>query len=259
MRILFGVLALTTFSVSAWAQEVRPATGAAATQPTATMEDAKAIMLKSDEAIKKVFYVRYDAVFQGTGFMVSNAPTVKGKAIQRGKATEGYGQYRFDVASAKLPWGEATQKFVSGHNGKVYYLLDPEKKIAFLQSTKEQLGPRGRLGDAVGFQYFAHPEPYADDLSAPVLRVRGEATVGDQECWEIAVTYTDPNKGKGTWFISKKDYLPRRKDVIYVNPETQEVGSMQWILTNLSTESPKDDDLAYSLPDGYTETKDPAP
>ena len=221
--------------------------------------DAKAIMLRADEAIKKVFYVSYDAVFQGTGGMVHTTPTVKGKAIQRGKLTEGFGQYRFDVLSAKLPWGETTQKFVSGYDGRTYYLLDPEKKIAYVQSSKEELGSRGLLGDALGMQYFTHPEPFADDLSAPALRVRGETAVGDQECWEIAVTYADPNKGKGVWFISKKDYLPRRLDRLYVHPDTQEAGSMQWILTNLNTVSPKENDLVFVLPPGYTESKDPAP
>lgn len=258
MRTIFPIFFVSIFCSIAPAQEPRPMNDPdpAKKEPA---PDAKTIMLRADEAIKKVFYVSYDALFQGTGFMVNNAPTVKGKTVQRGKATEGFGQYRFDVVSAKLPWGEATQKFVSGYDGRTYYLFDPDKKIAYVQSSKEQLGPRGRLGDALGMQYFAHPEPFADDLSAPALRIRGDAAVGDQECWEIAVTYADPNKGKGAWFISKKDYLPRRRDLIYFNPETQEVGSMQWILTNLSIVSPKENDLTFVLPAGYTESKDPAP
>lgn len=260
MRSFIIVLTLTALGATAWAQDDKPATAAAAAKnDSATAEDAKSILLKADEAIKKVYYVRFDSLFQGTGFMVNNAPTVRGKTIQRGKGREGYGQYRFDVQESKLPWSEDKESFVSGFDGKVYYILDPARKIAYVKQSKEQLGRLGRLGDAIGMQYFAHPEPFTDDLAAPYLFLRGEATVGDQECWEIAVTYADPTKGKGVWYISKKDYLPRRMDRLVIHPETQEVGSMQWIFTNLTTQPPQESDVTYVLPEGYTEEKDRAP
>lgn len=253
MRWALISTAFLMFTVPAAGQEVKPAAEASA--PSQVDDEARKIMEKADEAVKKVFYVKYDALFQGTGFMVNNAPTVKGTAIQRGKTTQGYGQYRFHIAEAQMPWSEEKETFVSGYDGRTYYVLETTAKTAHLASSKEKLGRLGRLGDAIGLQYFAHPNPYKDDLSAPVLRLRGEATVGDQECWEIAVTYADPNKGKGVWYISKKDYLPRRMDRLVVHPDTGEVGSMQWIFTNLTTQPPQDNDVAYQLPPGYTEVK----
>ncbi len=260
MRSSMFVFSFLFIGVSAWAQESKTATAPTAIKgDAATAEDAKSIMLKADEAIKKVYYVKYDALFQGTGFMVNTAPIVKGQTIQRGKERTGYGQYRFDVQEAKYPGSEEKLSFVSGHDGKIYYLLDPQKKVAYVQPSKDKLGSKGRLGDAIGMQYFAHPEPFADDLAATTLRLVGSSTVGDQECWEIAVTYADPNKGKGVWFISKKDYLPRRMDRLVVHPETQQPGSMQWIFTNLTIVPSKDHDVVFELPEGYTESKDPVP
>lgn len=260
MRSSMFVFLLLFIGVSAWAQESKTTTEPNVKKgDVATAEDAKSIMLKADEAIKKVYYVKYDALFQGTGFMVKTAPTVKGQTIQRGKERTGYGQYRFDVQEAKYPGSEEKLSFVSGHDGKIYYLLDPQKKVAYVQPSKDKLGSKGRLGDAIGMQYFAHPEPFADDLAATSLRLVGTNKVVDEECWEIAVTYADPNKGKGVWYISRKDYLPRRMDRLVIHPETQEPGSMQWIFTNLNIVPAKENDVAYVLPDGYTESKDPVP
>lgn len=260
MRSFIILISFMTFPVAAGGQESKhPNADAFAKSDAASADEAKAIMLKADEAIKKVFYVKYDALFQGTGFMVETAPIVKGQTIQRGKERTGYGQYRFDVQEAKYPGTEEKLSFVSGHDGRIYYLLDPQKKVAYVQPSKDKLGSKGRLGDAIGMQYFAHPEPYADDLAATTLRLVGSSTVGDQECWEIAVTYADPKKGKGVWYISKKDYLPRRMDRLVFHPETQEPGSMQWIFSNLTIVPSKDHDVAYVLPEGYTQSKDQVP
>lgn len=252
MRSLACLFLVTAVSTTLFAQGPKEVN---TLKDGAALTDPKEILQRADMAIKAVYAIRYQAVFQGTGFMRDNSPLAKGTVVLSGKSTAGYGKFRVE-AKVRLPDG-GSMEFTAGSDGARFFLIDPQKKLVYTGGGLSVAGEqRSLLAQSLLLQHFVHPNPFVDEIQAPSIRLKGTAKVGDQDCYEV---YLKGEKGVAIWYFSMKDFLPRRLDRVIADPEGQ-LGAIQWVLTDLVVDPVlTEDPFRVVIPSGFTAADGPAP
>lgn len=221
------------------------------------LTDAREILKLADQAIKRVKSVSYKGTFQGTGKMAGRTPWVSGKVVLSGKGTQGPQQFRMNV-DVRFSDGLASKNLTLGSDGHVNYLIDPSTKTAHIRIGASVMGPRGFAALAIAMPHFSHPNAFLDELSMDLATLVGSATVGGVDCYEIQLQDAD-DSAEHMWWFSKKDLLPRRRQIILPDAKSTE-STIDLTLTELQADPEFDiDPFDFVLPEGYTKTSEPAP
>lgn len=214
------------------------------------------ILKKVDTTIKSVSSVRYTGSYRGTGWQSRIKPTSTGTVLMVSGAGRGLRQFHFDTY-AKFGGSDETLHFTIGGNDKKFFLIDWQNKIAHHSYDPKVIGRAGRIAQTTKLIEFVHPTPFDDEINADHAKLLASAKVGDEDCYVIHVNYSQ-GRGEAIWYFSKKDFLPRRVDRVFLRDG--ERGTTELIITNLVV-SPKikKNELQLTLPEGFKETEDFAP
>lgn len=211
------------------------------------------ILKKVDAAAKAVKSVRYDGSLTGVDG-TGKAFEIKGKVVVR-RGTDGNpDSYIYDV-HAKQGDDAESRRLTVGGNGDMYYLIHWEKKIAYEDLDPAVVGREGRTVMGIYMREFTHPTPFSDEINATGVEVRESAKVGDEDCYVIHVNYGARGQ-ESTWYFSKKDYLPRQREMHNNRSSTPNV---QTIMNLKIDGAVADDEFVLHLPDGFEKTDDFAP
>ena len=263
-RVFAAFLSLGLATVSAAQQP--PNDNSATDRPTAVvtssngpkeLTDAMEILKRADQALKRVDLVSYRGVFKSTGWMARRSPTVSGTVIVSGKDPESPKKYRLAV-DVRLATGESYKDLIIASDSRLHYLIDPEAKTAYVGCGRSMTGPRGVTSMAIALPHFTHPNALLDEMSMDLATLIGSATIGGVDCYEIQLQNAT-DMGEILWWFSKKDFLPRRRQIVLVNTKFQEA-TMDLVLTELQVDPKFDKDpFGFVLPEGYTRKDEPAP
>ncbi len=225
------------------------------------LTDPVEILKKVDAAAKAVKTVSYHARFGAEGAAAKQTPTMEGDVIF--VAGEGDsmmpGKMCVDV-KVKMPDSEEVRSIKVGSNGEDFYLIEHKDKTVYADMDPAVLGRGGQMAQALLMIEFIHPTPFSDEINAEKTELLGSVKIGDEDCYHIRVNYKNANNQVAEWYMSKKDFLPRRCDRISPMRDGNGTRHTHLILTKLDA-NPKIDDKTFTLtkPEGYTLSDDFAP
>ena len=253
VRTMLAILCLGV-AASTNAAQTSPAAGESGDKK-AELNEGRKILQKTAAALEKVKQVRYQAQYQGTGWVKQYVADVEGTAMLGEPSEYDIARFRCEVKLTP-PKSEETVELTAGCDGNLFYLIDPKAKTAYVDMDDAVLGTQARNVQRVLIREFVAKEPLADDLKVEKVDLKGTTKVGDEDCHQVEVTQSEERKV--VWFVSIKDSLPRRVDRVYTREG--EVGTTQLVLTNLAAETQlRPAPFKVIVPEGYTQTDEFAP
>lgn len=221
-------------------------------EPGSAME----ILKKSEAALRQVKLARYQAQYEGTGWVKQYVADIEGSALLGEPSKYDITRFRCEVKLTP-PKSSETLELTVGCDGDLFFLIDPQAKMVYADIDQAVLGAQQRNVQRVLLQDFVAKEPLADDLKAEKVELKEATKVGDEVCYQIHVTRSETQEVN--WFVSKKDWLPRRVDRVYKNPQGEQ-GTTRLVITNLVAESTfRAAPFKLNVPDGFTKTDEFAP
>ena len=220
--------------------------------------EAVQILRQADEAIKAVKLVKYKGSFEVIGWEKGQIPSLEGTAIIGGGFDRYFEKFRLDL---KVREGESSEveEFVVGGNGDKFFLLDPQKNIAYENTKPTVVGYANAWVSSLCMAEFVHPTPFDDEINAEKVELKGTEKVGDEECYVIHVVYSEARGMETDWYFSKKDLLPRRADRITVH-KIRGKSVKKLVITDLIVDPKIDKDtFELALPEGFEKTDKSAP
>ncbi len=225
-------------------------------KPAVKATDALEVLQKSAEAIKKVEMAKYKARYWGTGWVADMVPQVEGAVALGRPSAQDIPRFRTDIELTP-PKSSERMKMLVGSDGDIYYLVNPKTKTIHADMDDAVMGSRQRGIQRVLMSELVATEPLAEEMKAEKLVVEADTDVGGEVCHRIRVRRAD--RREVIWFISKRDWLPRRLDRLYKNKDGK-LGTTQLELADLTVESKLDPSVfALTVPDGYRKTDEFAP
>ena len=223
----------------------------------AELSDPREILQKADAAVKHIKVVQYKATAKGLGADEARMPATEGTAVLSGWQNLSPAKYRYEV-KVKRPGSEEVTEYIAGCDGDVTYLIDPAKKMVYADMDPAVLGSASRAVRGVSVGKLVNPDGFADELKAEKMELKGSATVGGVDCYEIAIDF-GKDVGEAIWAISKSDFLPRRTVRTAPRPGGEK-GGRELTMTDLVV-NPKADKnpFALTVPEGFTKTDEFAP
>lgn len=217
------------------------------TIPDGELDDARAIMKIVDAVSQNVESVQYDAeVFRVMGEQKMSL----GKATVIGKGTSGgfAARYRAD-AEFTAPGMTEPMRISGGTDGDKWFLINHQDKTVGSDFGTGFMGQMAQplFGAAVA-EFFVE-NPFTAEAEAFTAELQGTESIGGEVCYKIYIKYDEERPETSTWYISKKDFLPRSR----FSPR-QDGSAIQYILTNIKPD-PKlaADAFKFKTPEGYTE------
>ncbi len=221
--------------------------------------DARAveILKRSDEATQAVTFVRYEAVVSGTGWMRDFVPNVEAKVLLGGKMFRAQQRFRIDMTIRPVGSNKVRHVTAGGFDG-AFYFVDHDARTVVRGDNYDIFSVHARRFVGARMLEFLHPTPFDDELNGQRVEYVGINEVEGHPCHEIYVAYSQ-KAPDSRWFISTRDYLPRRVDRITTNPRTGQHGTTRLVLTNVDVTQPKDEkkEIELVVPEGYTQNPKP--
>lgn len=255
MKRVLCVMLGVCVAVAAYAQDTEKTESKQDKKPDVKpkVDDAKAleIFMKADAATKRVKSVKYKASSSASGAAASRIPKMTGTVIMVGEDPSGFDKYYIDF-KGEMPDGRKLAG-TTGSDADEYFLLDPAKKIAYVDIDESVTGTAGQAARVLIFREFSHPSPFGDEVNGDKRELKGGKKIGDEDCHHLYVVYSG-GQGEADWYISKKDFLPRRVDRVLRGG-----GTLIVTITDLKI-SPKLDPGIFKVkvPEGWTKTDEPA-
>jgi hypothetical protein len=232
------------------------------TEATKAKTDARSpeaieILEKVDKAAKAVRSVSCRVSIRPEGIAENFLAAAEGTSVMAG--WNGAMPVRFHVhVTTRDPASGEVVELTGGGNGDTYFLIDHAAKKGYEDMDPAVMGSRGNTLRGVGMVEFVHDAPFDDELNADEVALQGEEVVHGETCYQIHVAYAG-GQGESTWFVSKEDYLPRRRVRHFTVPGQGE-GAIQVDLTDLEVNLELDESLfVMKLPEGYEQIDDFAP
>ena len=249
------LLCLAVLSVAALGDDKdKPTTRKA----TPELTDPVEILKKADAASKAVKTAKYDIVVEPKGVAESFVGRTKATVTATGVTSGGPEQYLVDAKVAPPGSGE-TVHITGGGDGDTFFLIRHADKIAHVDIDPAVLGSFARpiMGNIM-LEFFV-TEPFTQEINGKSHKLAGSRTIGGEDCYEIHVVYDAERAPETTWFLSKKDFLPRCRLDKFSLPDGRK-GEMRRTITNLDVGPKLDKDtFKLKLPQGYTKTDEFAP
>ncbi|MGD8454553.1 MAG: hypothetical protein PVJ57_22290 [Phycisphaerae bacterium] len=261
MRQFIGLLALVLLAGTvAWAGDKKDE------KPAGEMTDPLAILKKTDAAMKAVKAVKYDLTIEATGALKERSAKLEGSVIAAERAkpesdndksvlpTKFRMETRFTVPNDSEPY-----HLIGGNDGKDFYLVDFRTKTVYADLDPAVLGSASRVILRGMMIEYLHPRPFDDELGGKQHTLKESKTVDGEDCYAIEVIYNIDQAPTVTWFISKKDFLPRGRIDMLTLQDGQK-GEIHKMLSHLVVD-PKlsEDAFEIRVPDGFTKTDEFAP
>lgn len=251
MKRMLLILPFALFAVNARAEE--PAKGGKLTDPVE-------ILKKADEACKPVKSLKYTAAGEGLFGDAERQPKVTGSIISMPPVEKQPARFKVQVKVQK-PGSSDVEEVTAGCDGNLFYVMDHKNKKVYQDVDPAVFGSFRRGIGAIRMAEFGHESPFGDEINGKVKTLVGVEKVGDEECYHIHVEYSGQSDGLATdWWISTKDFLPRRADRVRTDSASGNKGGGKMVLTGLEI-NPKADEKSFALvvPDGFTKVEDFAP
>ncbi|MFT3880763.1 MAG: sigma-70 family RNA polymerase sigma factor [Gemmatales bacterium] len=257
VALLLGII-LTTFVSSAFLAiyRVMAAEESSITQQekrTTELLDAKAIIQKAVEACQKVNVIEYTQE-QSRG---DQAPTVIAK-IRHARATEpsaGMSPGKYHIEIEEKSSNDGTRKFAFSYDGLTLRGIDHQAKV-----VKVIKAPDERTAASMSFSlgaplagcgHFLSEKPFDRQLSDLVsIEQQGTREIMGTECYVLQMVWklNDPGAGSNeqttTYFIGKKDFLPRGHE---------SRGYCDYLRIQRFNDPQISLDFAVAAPDGYAD------
>ena len=223
---------------------------------SADLSDPKVIVQRTVDALKKVQTVSYEVEYNVTGWFAKFLPNIRGTIVM-GKDTEQKVQrYRSKLTVQPVGSSESTEINASA-DGNVYYVIDQGSKTVHADIDPAVLG-KAQWGVQFSMvREFAEAEPFADVLKSGELRLAEPARVDDEDCY--AVWIKSPTNPEALWFLSKRDFLPRRISFRQTNDEGKEATGENILHKLTVNPSFVRNPFELVVPEGYKKTDDFAP
>ncbi len=224
------------------------------------LTDPKAIFTKTDEAAKAVKAVKYHGRHETKGGLAAVIRELEGDVTmveQPGQA--GPGKVRIE-AQFKALGSEDIRRLRIAFDGTAATVLDDNEKKAYETTNVGRLGPTCRtIFGLLLMAEFTHPTPFSDEINAKKAELKDAVKVGEEDCYHLQVEYNTPQPARATWYVSKKDFLPRQVDRFAPSSEGQDV-AQTLIVTNLVIDPQiPDDTFKLTAPEGYTAAEGTSP
>ncbi|MCB9849499.1 MAG: hypothetical protein H6817_02200 [Phycisphaerales bacterium] len=229
----------------------------ASDEKSGELTDPVEILKKLDAAAKAVKSVRYDVTYETTEDASKFAAQGKGTFTLKGWSGDRPELFTATV-EAKGPKSDESRKLTAGCDGENYYLVDYAAKIAYEDIDPAVMGKASGLVFSGLVGEFVHPTPFSDEINGKTHELKDSEKIAGEDCYVVVVEYENVQR-KATWFISKNDFLPRRRIDHFDIPNVGK-GDIIKTITKLEVEPKLDDDtFKLKLPDGFKKTDEFAP
>ena len=230
--------------------------------PVATLADDKKsdeltdpleILRKVDAAAKAVHAVKYEAKLEPTESAAAQGGFLKATVIAIGYAHGEPEKYYVDV-TYQAPSEETPRHITAGTDGEDYYLIDHQAKKAHVDIDPAVMGPH-RLAIARAWMVeFLHDTPFSDEINGRSQELLPSEMIAGEDCYAVRVVYQAEGASVTTWYVSKKDFLPRARRDVWTREDGSTIGQLRTI-TKLEADPKIDEDtFKLKVPEGYTET-----
>lgn len=247
-RTICMLLGLSLVSVTAMAGDKK----------SGELTDPTEILRKADAAAKAVKVVKYDVVFEGLGNAQARFPKVEASIIMSGFASGAPEKIAIE-AKYNQPGSTETRRVTSGSDGDMYFVVDHQAKKAYEDIDPQVVGSVGRIVAMAMVLELGHEHPFTDEINGKVKELKGSKSINGEDCYEVYIVYATPQEQAVTWYVSKKDFLPRGRIDLRPGPDGL-VPTRQKMIANLVTDPKLDKDtFKLKLPKGYSKTDDFAP
>lgn len=235
-------------------------------KPAGEMTDPLAILKKADAAVKAVKAAKYDLTLEGTGALKDRSVKLAASVIAAGRTTpesvdaQRVTPEKFRIeARFTVPSDSETRHIISGNDGEDYYLVDHRSKTVYADMDPAVLGSMTRLVISSMMIEFLHPRPFDDELAGKQHTLKDSKTIDGEECYGVEVVYNIDQAPVVTWYVSKKDFLPRGRIDQFTLSNGQK-GELHKMLSHLVIDPKLDKDaFEIKVPEGYTRTDEFAP
>lgn len=221
------------------------------------LTDPVEILRRADTATKAVKAVRYDVNYRGLFAAEQQVPAATGSVLMSAWAFGKPDSFRCE-GEVREPGSSEGKKLTVGTNGETYFLLDHWLKRGYVGIGPTISGSTGRPVERLMMWEFVHPTPFSDEINGRDQTLRGSKMIGDEDCYEISVTYANTPQD-AVWYFSKRDFLPRAVQRFRAMANGKR-GAEEWVLTNLVVDPALGEDaFAFILPEGYRRIEGFAP
>lgn len=220
--------------------------------------DPQGVMKKAQAAMNQVNTVEYRLVQRGIDDGPDTPPKIEGRVVLSGYLTSMWvDKFRLD-AKIRRPGESEPARLVAGSDGDVIYLVDEKEKKVHADIDPAVLGSNTFTILETVISNFVNPDPFEYERKAEKIELKEPVNVGDEECHVLRFQLGGGNN-EIVWFVSKRDWLPRRFDWKFQGPDGTTMGSST-VLTELRV-NPKLDGNPYkfTVPEGFAKTSDFAP
>lgn len=218
---------------------------------TAASMDGKAVLNKMQDAARAAKTLRYEAEYLAEGWLTAFVPNLRGTAVV-GKQSEHKVERFFADVVLKTGNSDEEIKLSAGCDGDKYFLIDSRTNKAYEDMDPAVLGRQGRNIRRVVLTDFGAADPFADELKTESIERKESTTLDGHECHVVECVQSKDRKT--TWYISGKDWMPRKVVRTIVN-DKGETGTITFTLSKLTVNPKLDaDPFKLQLPEGYTKT-----
>jgi outer membrane lipoprotein-sorting protein len=219
------------------------------------LSDPVEILERADAAARAIKSVRYSVTTEVQGGAKGKIPEVQARVAEVGDKTSSEKPRTWIDLKARLAEEQRAQ--TAGFDGKTYWVIDHQTKKIHSSPDMQVIGSLARLQPLVVMPEFMNPAPFADELGAAKRELLGSRKVGDVDCYEVHIVYTEGMEA--VWCFSKKDFLPRSRSEKFKTKDGADA-SLTKTITQLEVNQPIEDSLfKLSAPAGYEKAEGNAP
>ena len=220
------------------------------------LADAKAILQRVAEALKKTPMVSYRAEYKVVGWATAFVPNMEGPVVVGQQSKHKIQRYYCQLKVQKDGSSEV-REFTAGCDGENFYVVDPKTRTAHEDIDPGVLGANGWAISQIMIPEFGASDALEKLLKTAEVEIKGAKKIGEEDCLEVRIQADAPQDA--TWTISMKDFLPRRITAVFKNGEGVESSTAldlhDFKVNPTFVKSP----FVLVVPEGYKKTDDFAP
>lgn len=230
-----------------------------AAEPAADANEAKQILERSAEAIRRAQSLSYSMRMFATGAFEENSPTVQGRVLMRRAEPNAPWQIRA-TGSGSNSATQPQMNFDVAWLGPSTHWIDNDKKKLFERPANAARDVKVTVAAPTRPPQISDSRPYSKELAmANVMLEPDRVTVDGVECYVVTATAQSGRGAKNRWSIGVNDLLPRRYENIFAGGQLEGTITMEFTEVKADTGITAEQ-LALPLPDGFErDVQEPPP